>query len=158
MVLLDHIKHEYKHSTVTDAAVIYLKRELDIRRRYRVSSSANKVGLVFCINGIGSKRTVNLRNIEYSCSEFQVRRLHCRYVIYFCQEQRLDPEVYIDRVNSIRNDRETYQYNFLSIVIEALRSDPICIIPKWIRLPGRPAVARKRIKGEARELRCSNCK
>ena len=90
--------------------------------------------------------------------EFQDRKLPCRHAIYLCQEQRINPEIYIDEVYSIRNYRETYQYDFPPIIIEGLPSDPTCKAPKWIRLPGRPAIARKRSKGETRELHCSNCK
>ena len=148
-------KAQHKTPRITDEAIAYMDTQLIVPRRYHAFSSAPEEGIV--TTSTGSQRRVHLAQRICSCGEFQDRKLPCRHALHLCKEQRLDRESYVNRIYSIAELRATYQCLFPPIILDDLPSDPTCQAPRWIRLPGRPTVARRRTKQEVRELRCSNC-
>ena len=148
-------RRQHKNNRIIDKAISRMDREMKTGYRYYIFSFISGEKLVTAF--IGSQRTVNLNAGIYSCGEFQDYKIPCRHALYLYKEQRLKREDFVSEIYKLAEYKATYQHKFPFIIIDNLSLDPFYQALKWIRLPGRPTVARKRIKKETRKLRCSNC-
>ena len=92
-----------------------------------------------------------------TCLEFQELEIPCRHAVAVCRESGLEPEMFVSKIYSVKEYRETYRLA-MHPVDQKAATQAACYAPRHVPQHGRPPKRRLRRKNKNTQARhCSYC-